>query len=69
MKTLSLDTNTMSPWADIHRLLSNAKSLRVHAGGRIYRGEATLDDDNGHLTLNFVPRRLSVDAKGKKAKK
>lgn len=57
---IALDTTTMSPWADIHRLLSNAKSLTVKAGGRNYKGEATLEDDDGHLTLSFPPRKLMV---------
>ena len=60
MTTLSLDTNTMSPWADIHRLLSNAKSLKVKAGRRIYDGEATLEDHDGHLVLVFAARRLKA---------
>ncbi|KKM27124.1 hypothetical protein LCGC14_1577850 [marine sediment metagenome] len=57
---IDLDTNTMSPWADIHRLLSNAKSLKVKAGGRNYAGKATLEDDNGHLTLAFAARRVKA---------
>ena len=60
MKTLSLDTKTMHPWHDISRMLSNVKSLTVKAGGRTYDGEATLEDDNGHLTLKFAARRLKV---------
>ena len=57
---ITLDTKTMAPWADIHRLLSNAKSLKVKAGGRNYDGEATLEDDNGHLTLAFAAQRLKA---------
>ena len=53
MKTVSFDTKTMSPWSDIHRLLSNAKTLKVAAGGKIYEGKATLEDADGHLTLVF----------------
>lgn len=60
---ITLDTTTMSPWADIHRLLSNAKSLTVKAGGRTYDGEATLEDADGHLTLAFAARRLKAAAK------
>lgn len=55
---ISLDTKTMHPWHDINRMLSNAKSLTVKAGGRTYDGAATLEDDNGNLTLVFPPRRL-----------
>lgn len=57
MKTLSLDTKTMHPWHDVSRLLSNAKSLKVKVGGRTYAGEATLEDDNGHLTLAFAAKK------------
>ena len=60
MTTISLDTKTMHPWHDINRLLSNAKSLKVKAGGRTYAGDATLEDVDGHLTLKFAVRRLKV---------
>ena len=54
---ITLDTIAMYPWHDINRMMSNAKSLTVKAGGRKYEGEATLEDDNGHLTLTFAPRQ------------
>ena len=60
MTTLPIDTKTMHPWHDINRMLSNAKSLKVRAGRRVYSGAATLEGADGHLTLVF---------KAKKAKK
>jgi hypothetical protein len=60
MTILPIDTKTMHPWHEISRLLINAKSLKVKAGGRVYSGAATLEGDDGHLTLVF---------KAKKAKK
>ena len=60
MTTLSLDTKTMSPWHDINRMLSNAKSLTVRAGGRTYKGAATLEDADGHLTLAFAARQMKA---------
>ncbi len=66
MTTVSFDTKTMSPWADVFGLLSNAKSLKVTAGGRTYDGKATLEDDNGHLTLAFAPRHIKAKEKVKK---
>ena len=60
MTTLSLDTKTMAPWADIHRLLSNAKSLKVTAGGQVYEGAAILKSTDGHLNLVFPDKAKKV---------
>ena len=57
---ITLDTKTMDPWHDINRMLSNAKSLMVKAGGRAYAGKATLEDADGHLTLEFTVRQLKT---------
>ena len=56
MKT-TIDTKTMSPWHDISRMLSNARSLKVKCGGKTYDGAATLESVDGHLTLAFAPQR------------
>ena len=58
MKT-TLDTKTMSPYHEINKLMSNARSLKVKAGGRTYEGEATLEDANGdgHLVLTFAGKK------------
>ena len=51
---IKFDTKTMSPWHDVFRMLSNARSLKVEAGGQTYEGKAYLDDsDQGHLVLTF----------------
>ena len=58
MKT-TFDTKTMSPYHEINKLMSNARSLKVKAGGRTYEGEATLEDANGdgHLVLTFKAKK------------
>ena len=66
MTTLSLDTKTMSPWHDINRMLSNAKSLKVTAGGQVHEGAAILKSTDGHLNLVFPDKPKK---KAKKAKK
>ncbi|KKK78041.1 hypothetical protein LCGC14_2847550, partial [marine sediment metagenome] len=46
---IDLDTTTMTPAAEISRLMRNARSLRVKVGGKVYAGPATLgDEDDGH---------------------
>lgn len=51
---IDLDTTTMTPAAEISRLMRNARSLRVKVGGKVYAGPATLgDEDDGHLLLEF----------------
>lgn len=59
MKTV-LDTATMHPWREINRMLQNARSLTVKAGGRTYEGEAVLEDaeGDGHLVLTFTAKHL-----------
>ncbi len=57
MKT-TIDTKTMSPWHDISRMLSNARSLKVKCGGKTYDGKATLESVDGHLVLEFAKVHL-----------
>ncbi len=57
MTTLLIDTKTMHPWHDISRMLNNARSLKVKAGGRIYEGEAMLESTDGHLVLSFAAKK------------
>ena len=59
---MEIDTKTMHPWHDISRVLLNARSLTVKIGNETYAGEATLESDNGEVTLSFP-------AKKKRAKK
>lgn len=57
MTTLPIDTKTMYPWHDINRMMSNAKSLTVRAGSQTYQGAATLENQDGHLTLVFKAKK------------
>lgn len=55
MKT---NTNTLSPWADIHRMVSSMSSLRVVVDGEEYAGEAD-------ISLDAATRRLTIAFKAK----
>ena len=65
MKSIEFDLMQLAPWAEIHRLLTNAKTLTVKAGKTTYAGEAELIDalDNGHLVLKVKP--MVFEARGK----
>ena len=56
MKT---NTKTLSPWADIHRMVSQMSSLRVLVGDEEYAGEADieLDANTRRLTIAFKPHK------------
>jgi len=53
---VEFDTNTLSPWADISRILNNLKSLTVVAAGTKYTGPASLEMEDGHGTLSIGPK-------------
>lgn len=58
MKEVATDTRTLSPWADVAGILTNAKSLTVLVDGEKHEGKATLSlDDSGHVTLDFGGRK------------
>jgi hypothetical protein len=53
---VDFDTSTLSPWADISRILNNLKSLTVVAAGTKYTGPASLEMADGHATLSVGPK-------------
>lgn len=56
MKT---NTNTLAPWADIHRMVSQMSSLRVVVGDEEYAGDANIELDTAtrRLTIRFAPHK------------
>ncbi len=52
---VEFDTTTMSPWADLSRVLNNLRSLTIVAGGKTYSGAAVLEDpeNDGQVTLTI----------------
>jgi|TARA_R110002020_G_scaffold245802_1_gene459518 hypothetical protein len=49
-----METNLseMYPWADIHRMLSNMRSLTIDADGKKHTGKASITiDDHGGVTV------------------
>ena len=54
---MKINTETLSPWADIHRMVSQMSSLRVVVGDEEYAGEAEIDLDTNtcRLTIRFAP--------------
>ena len=53
---VEFDSETLSPWADISRILNNLKSLTVVAAGETYTGPASLEMVDGHGTLSIGPK-------------
>jgi hypothetical protein len=52
---MKIDTTTLSPWAEIHRMLANMRTLTVTVGGDTHTGEADLSaDDSGNVMLAFA---------------
>lgn len=52
---VTTSTDTLAPWADVHRCLSQMRTLRVVAGGLEYTGGMTIefDPDSGRVTLDM----------------
>ena len=62
---MRVNLDELSPWADIHKAISNMRSLTVMAGGKVYTdGPIDLEiDDFGNVTMDLD------GARKKKAKK
>lgn len=56
---IEFEMKELAPWADIHRILANASSLTVVAGGVAYtaRGKLEIDDRNNVTLTCFEPSR------------
>lgn len=51
---MKIDTTTLTPWAEVNRILSNAKTITVTVGDDEHKGDADLSiDDHGNVTLAF----------------
>ncbi len=49
---MQIDLATASPWADFHRIISNASSMAIVADGKKFSGAATVEiDDFGNVTM------------------
>ena len=51
---MRFNTAELTPWADFLRIMNNARSLSVEAGGKTHTGEFDMDiDDDGCVTIAF----------------
>tara|TARA_R100001086_G_scaffold244925_1_gene175261 strand:+ start:2263 stop:2460 length:198 start_codon:yes stop_codon:yes gene_type:complete len=62
---MKIDTTTMSPWSEVHRLVSNMKTLTVMVGDKAYAGEADMISDDGHVVMSFDEPKAKPKAKVK----
>jgi|TARA_Y100000310_G_scaffold179038_1_gene179011 hypothetical protein len=52
-KEVKTNGKTLSPWAEVNSIISNAKSLTIKAGGKTYSGAMTISaDDHGDVTID-----------------
>ena len=55
---MKIDLKTLSPWADVSRMLLNAKTITING----YSGDAEIENVDGAVSISF-------DLPKKKAKK
>lgn len=50
------DLETLSPWADLHRMLTNMNKMRVVVGGKVYEhGEVDVSrSEDGIVTFELL---------------
>lgn len=64
---MKVDLNELSPWAEVTRVFSNMKALKVIKSGKTVGSSAELTlDDHGVATLAFGVATPPFGKKGKK---
>lgn len=58
---MKINLSTLSPWADIHRMWSNMRGIRiVDVKGQAYDGEAEIElSEEGVLTITLQHERIA----------
>ncbi|MDP3673959.1 MAG: hypothetical protein Q8R44_02510 [Novosphingobium sp.] len=56
MAKVTTDGRTLTPWSDVSRILSNAKTLRIKVNGTVFAGLMTLEiDDARNVRITVEP--------------
>ena len=55
MTMVTTDSRTLNPWSEVHRILSNAKALRVKHGSVVIEGPCDISiDEQGLVEIVFA---------------
>lgn len=64
---ITTDSQTLAPWAEIHRMLANMRSLTVKVGSKAYSGPLTFSSEDGNVVLAIEqakPKRAKLRVVG-----